>query len=65
MILTIALSIITMIALINWLIWKLNCQAILFYCFESEIDIDADTIKKYREKVINKRFGVKKDRSGL
>lgn len=43
----------------NWLIWKLNFQAVLLYLMESGVEnIDADKIKEYREKVIHKHFKI-------
>lgn len=54
---TIALAIIAIYAAVNWILWKLNFQAVLLYLMESGMkDIDSERIKKYREKVIKKHF---------
>lgn len=59
MILKIVLSLFALYAAANWIIWKLNFQAVLLYCMESGINgVDSRKIKEYREKVIKKHFNV-------
>lgn len=59
MFVTIALAIIAIYAAVNWILWKLNFQAVLLCCMESGMkDIDSERIKKYREKVIKKHFKI-------
>lgn len=59
MILKIVLGLFVLYATANWIVWKLNFQAVLLYCMESGINnIDAHKIKEYREKVIKKHFKV-------
>lgn len=59
MVVKLLLSIALIYAIANWLIWKLNFQAVLLYLMESGIEnVDANKIKEYREKVIHKHFKI-------
>lgn len=47
-------------ALSKWIIWRLNTLAILLYYGECGIGLpDAETIQKYRTKVVMKSFHIK------
>lgn len=57
---TIILIIFSIYAVLNWIIWKINAQAILLFCLESGgTEPDPEQIKKYRNKVIEKHFKTK------
>ena len=59
MILKIVLGLFVLYAAANWIVWKLNFQAVLLYCMESGINgVDAHKVKEYREKVIKKHFKI-------
>lgn len=53
------LAVFSIWAIANWIVWKVNAQAILLFHLESGgSDIDSELIKKYRGKVIKKHFKV-------
>lgn len=49
-------------ALSKWAIYRLSVLAILLYCAERGVDLpDAETIQKYRMKVVTKKLNIKED----